>query len=98
MGGEDLNPDVSARAVKLILEERAQQDAKWGDQAHHPDTTWLAILTEELGELSQVILHAKFSGHHGTWKNAIEEATQVAAVSMAWLEALITRYGRGEDL
>lgn len=93
-----MNPSASAEAVRRILSERLDQDQKWGDQAHHPDTTWLAILTEEVGELSRVILHAKFNGHDGTWDNAMEEATQVAAVAMAWLEALIVRKERGEDL
>ena len=93
-----MNPSASAEAVRLVLNERAQQDSKWGDQAHHPDTTWLTILMEEVGELCQVVLHAKFGGHHGTWDNAIEEATQVAAVAMAHLEALIVRKGRGDTL
>lgn len=93
-----MNPTASAEAIKLVLGERAKQDEKWGDQAHHPDTTWLAILIEEVGELSQVVLHSKFGGHHGTWPRMIEEATQVAAVAMAHLEALIVRRDRGDDL
>lgn len=93
-----MNPSVSADAVQRILSERINQDKKWGDQGHHPDTTWLAILTKELGEMAQVVLHTKFGGHHGTWDEAIEEATEVAAVAMAWLEALLTRKNRGEDL
>ena len=93
-----MNPSASAEAIRRILVERADQDMKWGDQAHHPDTTWLAILMEEVGELCQVVLHAKFGGKHGTWDNALEEATQVAAVATAWLEALIVRQQRGADL
>lgn len=93
-----MNPHASAEAIRRVINERASQDQKWGDQAHHPDTVWLAILIEEVGELAQVVLHSKFGGHHGTWGNALEEATQVAAVAMAWLEALITRKDRGDEL
>lgn len=89
---------AASRALELVLTERASQDAKWGDQSYHLDTTWLAILMEEVGELSQVILHAKFDGKHGTWDNAIEEASQVAAVAMAWLEAMLMRHDRGDEL
>lgn len=93
-----MNPTISAEAIRLIMAERVSQDEKWGDQAHHPDMVWLTILMEEVGELCQVILHARFGGHHGMWDNAIEEATQVAAVATAHLEALLTRRGRGDDL
>lgn len=93
-----MNPEASAEAIRLVLQERKLQDEKWGDQAHHPDATWLTILSEEIGELSRVILHARFGGYDGTWENAMHEATQVAAVSMAWLEALLVRKSRGDDL
>lgn len=93
-----MNPRASAEALRMILNERASQDATWGDQAHHPDAVWLAILTEEVGEMARVVLHAKFGGHDGTWDNALEEATQVAAVAMAWLEALLVRKQRGDEL
>lgn len=93
-----MNARISELAVGMVLAERMAQDEKWGDQAHHPDMTWLTILVEEVGEMAQVILHANFNGKHGTWDNAIEEATQVAAVSMAWLEALLIRRDRGDDL
>ena len=93
-----MNPAIAARAMGLIQLERKRQDETWGDQAHHPDMTWLAILVEEVGELSRVVLHARFNGHDGTWDNAIEEATQVAAVATAWLEALMFRKQRGDEL
>ena len=93
-----MNTEAATKALRLVLAERQAQDEKWGDQAHHPDSTWLTILMEEVGELSQVVLHARFGGHHGTWENAMEEATQVAAVSLAWLEALIVRMDRGDEL
>jgi hypothetical protein len=38
-----------------ILNERKQQDKKWGKQNHHP-LYWLAILTEEIGEANKEIV------------------------------------------
>lgn len=37
-----------------VSSERARQDAKWGIQRHDYGT-WLAILTEEVGEVAQAI-------------------------------------------
>ncbi len=66
-----------------ILEERDRQKAKWGDQVN-PPFLWLAVLTEEVGELSQALLHNLFGGKaKGT---AYKELVQVAAVCVAWME------------
>lgn len=74
--------------------ERDRQDQQWGDQSHHPDTTWLAILTEELGECAQAVLHDQFGGKAaGTLR---DELVQVAAVAVAWIEAVDKRAAGGE--
>ena len=66
-----------------VVEERKRQDAKWGEQNHSP-YQWLAILTEEVGEYAQAILHDEFGGSHaGT---AEEEMLHVAAVAIQILE------------
>lgn len=71
-----------------ILKERDRQDEKWGEQ-NHDDYTFLAILTEEVGELAQAILHDQFGGKvAGTTK---VELVQVAAVALQWLEAMERR-------
>jgi NTP pyrophosphatase (non-canonical NTP hydrolase) len=67
-----------------VANERKRQDDKWGVQDHE-HATWLTILTEEVGELAQCILHRKFGGHHAD--KLYEELTQVAAVAVAWMEA-----------
>ena len=70
--------------VDLIKKERLSQLAKWGDQ-NNKDLFWLAILTEELGEVSKAIIE-------GEDVNKIKaEIIQVAAVSVAWLEKLINQ-------
>jgi NTP pyrophosphatase (non-canonical NTP hydrolase) len=35
-----------------VAAERARQDAKWGEQNHHP-AIWMAILLEEIGEAAK---------------------------------------------
>lgn len=72
----------------LIRAERERQDKKWGEQ-NHDDYRWLAILTEEVGELAQAILHDEFGGSHaGTTQT---ELVQVAAVAVQWLECMERR-------
>jgi NTP pyrophosphatase (non-canonical NTP hydrolase) len=63
-------------AFKAIIEERRRQDAKWGEQ-NHTDLRWLPILVEEVGELAKAINEGIMTGG---------ELTQVAAVTLAWME------------
>ena len=74
--------------LNLIRAERERQNKKWGEQ-NHDDYRWLAILTEEVGEAAQAILHDEFGGSHaGTAK---EELVHVAAVAVQWLECMERR-------
>jgi hypothetical protein len=54
---------------------------KWGEQ-NHPSLYWLAILTKEVGELAQTIID------DGWPVQTRKELVQVAAVAVAWLEAM----------
>jgi NTP pyrophosphatase (non-canonical NTP hydrolase) len=66
--------------LQRVLEERARQDRKWGEQ-NHRDLRWLPILTEESGEVSKAINEEK--------PDQVEkELVQVAAVAIAWLECI----------
>jgi len=49
---------------------------------------WLAILTEEVGELAKAILEDS--------ENGVEELYQCAAVCVAWGEAISRRAGKKE--
>jgi len=93
-----LNDEIAALEAKLqamerfvpILEERDQQDAKWGPPASLPkDRTpehWLAILAEEVGELSKAVVE-EAAVRNGSWRQAIQdELIHTAAVSVSWLE------------
>jgi NTP pyrophosphatase (non-canonical NTP hydrolase) len=75
--------DEALRRVAEILAEREAQDQKWGEQNHDPET-WVAILTEEVGEFSQAVLHWRFGGHASS--NLRVEAIQTAAVALAIVE------------
>ena len=61
----------------LIQLERAAQDEKWGPQ-HHSDERWLAIVVEEMGEVSEA-----FQEKGDT--EFLKEVTQVAALLQAWV-------------
>lgn len=75
-------------AVADVLEERARQDAIWGEQ-NYDDIIWVAILTEEVGEAAQAALHDMFGGKaKGTLRI---ELTHVAAVAIQWIECIDRR-------
>ncbi|HHF8242822.1 TPA: MazG-like family protein [Klebsiella pneumoniae] len=74
----------STKAIGSVIAEMNRQDEKWGaDRDQHP-FIWQTILSEEVGEFSQAILHDEFGGHKsGT---AREEMVQVAAVALQIIE------------
>lgn len=69
---------------ELIKEERARQDAKWGEQNHDP-VVWVAILMEEIGEMSKVILETSTFKNPATFVE--NELIQCAAVLKAMWES-----------
>lgn len=68
----------------LIRAERLRQDGRWGANRNLDDLEWLAILTEEVGELAKALLEQHLA-------QAAEELVQVGAVVVAWLEAAARR-------
>lgn len=72
------------RAILQAVLEQQRQDAKWGEQNHDPEV-WLAILTEEIGELSQEILRRRFAPEE-VRQNLQTELVQVTAVALSMLE------------
>lgn len=76
---------LSTKVMSDIAGERIRQNEKWGEQ-NHDDYTWLAILSEEIGETAQAALHNEFGGcAKGTLR---AELVQVAAVAIQWLECI----------
>lgn len=92
----------STAAFMSLFEERRAQDRRWGVQDYSPEW-WLAILTEEVGELAQAVLETHFHNgpayaHLRGLPRIREEAVQCAAVAMAMIEALdrIQKRKKGE--
>jgi len=86
---------ITDLTLKAIQAEGYKQDAKWGEQNHDP-SVWLAILTEEVGELAQAIIADRFAddepGMHDSHHVSMEiEAIQVAAVAAHFVEFLARR-------
>ena len=76
---------MTTAALKSVIAERVRQESKWGEQNHDP-FTYLAILTEEIGELAQAALHTKFGGKEAGRMR--EEAVHTAAVALAIVECI----------
>jgi NTP pyrophosphatase (non-canonical NTP hydrolase) len=63
-------------AIADVLAERHRQDEKWGQQDHDP-FTYLAILTEEVGEAAQAALQARFHKESPPGAGSAQEFRQV---------------------
>lgn len=83
------NPKQMFETMKAVFEkirkERIRQHNKWGKQ-DHDNFIWLSILTEEVGELSEAVLHENFGGKKSD--KVEKELIHVAAVATQWLEIL----------
>lgn len=65
--------------VQEVLQERSNQDRKWGEQNHSP-RFWFTILGEEVGEVAHAILEYDKGNYR-------DECIQVAAVAVAMIES-----------
>ena len=71
--------------------ERQRQDNLWGEQ-DHDDGVWSLILSEEVGEAAQQALRLLFSSSRSVATDELrKELIQVAAVAVAWAEAIDRR-------
>lgn len=77
------NKTVQLSILAEIMDERARQDAKFG-QTDHDFGTWMVILTEELGEAARAHIEGEYADRH-------KELVQSAAVVLACLENLHTQ-------
>ena len=81
-----MSQDTWASAIENISIERDTQDEKWGDQNHN-NYRWLAILSEEIGELAKEINEDDETS--ASLARIQEELCQVATVAVAWMECLM---------
>ena len=90
---------TTTHVLEAVAQERARQDGLWGEQ-NHESGLWALILGEEFGEACKSSLQVRFDM---TWadtgmteeeyrdilvKHLRSELIQVAAVSVAWVEAI----------
>ena len=81
-------------ALEDIKTERKRQDAKWGEQNHHP-LMWLSIIGEEYGEMCKAFNEYSFTQDHKHIEEMIKEAIQVAACCVAMIECLDRQAKKG---
>ena len=81
------------KAIELVVAERKRQDDKFGDQSGNHPFEWISILGEEQGELCEAVNETYFqNGVHperGGKDKMLKEAIHVAAVAVAFAEAII---------
>lgn len=94
----DLEIDNTEKVFAEIIEERLRQNEKWGEQNHSP-LEWIAILTEEVGEVAREA-HEFHFGVRGTTEMIEDklrkyrwEMVQVAAVAVQAIECLDRKKG-----
>lgn len=87
-------------ALGLVMAERQRQNSLWGDQSGNHPFEWMSILGEEYGELCEAVNETCFSNathpERGGYEKIKREATQVAAVAVAIIEAMQAQNGKGE--
>lgn len=73
--------------LKEIVEERQNQDKKWGEQNHSP-LLWLSIIGEEYGEMCKEANEFGFSNDLQRISDLKTEAIQCAACCIAMIESI----------
>lgn len=71
---------LRSKTYTKIYAEMSAQHQKWGEQ-NHDSLKWLAIATEELGELAQAI-------NDDLYFEIEKEAVQLVAVMCNWLDCI----------
>lgn len=79
---------ATSSAIRAIADERLRAHAKHSltgrscEQMSHDDPIWLAVLTEEVGEVARAMCD------HSGWSHMWKELIQVAAMATAWADAI----------
>lgn len=88
-----MTTDYLEIALNAARVERYRQIHQWGDQSNNHLFEWMSILGEEYGELCEAVNETHFHNakhpKRGGIENVLREATQVAAVSLAIVEAMM---------
>lgn len=86
-------PPRGSAAIEKVISERISQIERWGEDTYNHPFEWMSILGEEFGELCEAVNETCFmNGTHperGGDENIVREATQIAAVAVAIIEAFL---------
>jgi hypothetical protein len=90
-----VNTEATIAVLGEVMQERAKQDRKWGEQNHHPPF-WSMILGEEVGEANKAGLEMVVCEMRDAPQESVEfwrgeyrkELVQVAAVAVAMIECI----------
>jgi NTP pyrophosphatase (non-canonical NTP hydrolase) len=85
MMASDTEIDQTMLAIWSVIRERDRQNAKWGRRDHDP-LFWLAILTEELGEVAKEVVEMNGGDPLAGLARLRNELVQLAAVAVAAVE------------
>jgi NTP pyrophosphatase (non-canonical NTP hydrolase) len=83
---------MTSAVLNDVAAERLRQDRKWGVQDHSPET-WLAILSEEVGEVAKPLADHLTKAKDWAPEDYRAELVQVAAVAVAAIESLHRQEG-----
>lgn len=75
------------RALSAVARERRRQDELYGSQRHLPPDRWLAVIAREFCEAGNEA-NEHFKGRATSNEKLRTELVQIAAVAVAWVEAL----------
>lgn len=75
-------------ALTSVLLEMDKQDEEWGPQRDYEDTTWRAIMGEEVGEVDTELLQIALKWDNASRENLRKELVQTIAAGLQWLESI----------
>lgn len=78
---------IKEKVLERIEKELSKRYKQYGYQ-NHGDCLWLAIMTEEAGEVAKEVLEIIVSEDPLTKKRLQKELVQVVVAAVAWLECL----------
>lgn len=74
-----------SRIIEGALNERARQEHKWGEQ-NHDFPIWLAIFSEEFGEISQAFLKLNFAAAEAAGAKKVGKKVDTRSISQRGID------------
>lgn len=81
-----MNLSARIHVIAEVIHERQRQVELFGLDTGNDDGTWMAVLAEEVGEVAHELIEGRRG--HDTRRAMRQELIEVAAVAVAWIEAM----------